>query len=240
MGIISAGVRRSPRYTKGQRVIPAPAREPHSVTATVSFRLFSLDATAEIADSTAGTPCAHSRTKRSSELTGPLREAYMIIFKNVLVATDFSEPSDSALDYGRELARRFNATLHVLHVTDSVYLQYTGDAYVGFLPELQSEIEDAARTQLDALLTADDRRDLRAKPVVLTGVSASRSIVDYSREQAIDLIVLGTHGRGAIGHLLMGSVAERVVRTAPCPVLTVHRPEREFVLADAQMAVAHA
>ncbi len=164
----------------------------------------------------------------------------MIIFKNVLVATDFSEPSESALNYGRELAHRFNATLHLLHVADSVYLQYTGDAYTGYLPELQSEIEDAARARLNGLLTAEDRTALRAKPVLLTGLSASRAIVDYSREQSIDLIVMGTHGRGAVGRLLMGSVAERVVRTAPCPVLTVHHPEREFVLPDAEMATAHA
>jgi nucleotide-binding universal stress UspA family protein len=164
----------------------------------------------------------------------------MILFKNVLVATDFSEPSESALTYGRELARRFKATLHLLHVTDSVYLQYVGDAYPGVSPELQAEIEDAARVQLDGPLTAEDRTDLHVKPVVRTGLSPSRVIVDYSREQAIDLIVMGTHGRGAIGHLLMGSVAERVVRTAPCPVLTVHHVEREFVLPDARPALASA
>ena len=162
----------------------------------------------------------------------------MIALKRVLVATDFGEAAETALTYGRELARRFNATLHVLHVTDSVYLQYVGDAYPAVSPELQAEIEDAARVQLDALLTAEDRTDLHVKPVLRTGVSPSRAIVDYSREQAIDLIVMGTHGRGAIGHLLMGSVAERVVRTAPCPVLTVHHIEREFALPDARVALA--
>ena len=164
----------------------------------------------------------------------------MILFKNILVATDFSQPSANALTYGREFARRFKATLHVLHVADSVHLQYVGDAYAGVLPELQAEIEEAACVQLDGLLTAEDRTDLHVKPVMRTGMSPSRVIVDYSREQAIDLIVMGTGGRGAIGHLLMGSVAERVVRTAPCPVLTVHHPEREFVLPDAMAAVAPA
>ena len=86
----------------------------------------------------------------------------MIIFKNVLVATDFSEPSESALNYGRELAHRFNATLHLLHVADSVYLQYTGDAYTGYLQELQSEIEDAA--PLVNGYPAEDRAALRANP----------------------------------------------------------------------------
>jgi nucleotide-binding universal stress UspA family protein len=164
----------------------------------------------------------------------------MILVKNVLVATDFSEPSEIALNYGRELARLFNATLHLLHVADSRYLQYVGDAYTGVLPELQDEIESAARTQLDGLLTAGDRSALHAKSVMLIGMSPSRVIADYSREHAIDLIVMGTHGRGAIGHMLIGSVAERVVRTAPCPVLTVHSPEREFVRPGAMGAMAQA
>jgi nucleotide-binding universal stress UspA family protein len=162
----------------------------------------------------------------------------MILFKNILVATDFSEPSDSALNYGRELAGRFHAMLHVLHVADSVYLQYISDANGGCLPDLQTGIEDAGRSQLEGLITAGDRAVLRARAVLCTGPSASCAIVDYSSKHAIDLIVMGTHGRGAIGHLLMGSVAERVVRTAPCPVLTVHYPEREFVLPDSETATS--
>jgi nucleotide-binding universal stress UspA family protein len=162
----------------------------------------------------------------------------MIRIQNVLVATDFSEPSEAALNYGRELARSFHATLHVVHVTDSIYAQYGGEAYSVALPELQREIEDSARKELESLLNDDDRRDLRAKPVLITALAKAPAIVDYARQNTIDLIVMGTHGRGAISHMLMGSVAERVVRTAPCPVLTVHHPEREFVLPDALVAVA--
>jgi nucleotide-binding universal stress UspA family protein len=162
----------------------------------------------------------------------------MIRIQNVLVATDFSEPSEAALNYGRELARSFHATLHVVHVTDSIYAQYGGEAYSVALPELQREIEDSARKELESLLNDDDRRDLGAKPVLITALAKAPAIVDYARQNTIDLIVMGTHGRGAISHMLMGSVAERVVRTAPCPVLTVHHPEREFVLPDALVAVA--
>ena len=68
----------------------------------------------------------------------------------------------------------------------------------------------------------------------------AHAITEYAKEAAVDLIVLGTHGRGAVAHLLMGSVAERVVRTAPCPVLTVRHPEHEFVLPDALVAFAGA
>jgi len=79
-----------------------------------------------------------------------------------------------------------------------------------------------------------------AKPVIVTDVAKAAAIVGYANEHDIDLIVLGTHGRGAVSRLLMGSVAERVVRTATCPVLTVHHPEREFDAPDALVAVARA
>jgi nucleotide-binding universal stress UspA family protein len=153
----------------------------------------------------------------------------MIRLTRVLVATDFSDPARSALDYGRELARHFGATLHVLHVTSDLAATIGTEHYLTGLPEMQKQVDDAARQQLDALLTDDDRLDLQAKAVVRSSGATAATIVDYAREARIDAIVLGTHGRGGVSHLLMGSVAERVVRTAPCPVLTVRHPEREFV-----------
>ena len=164
----------------------------------------------------------------------------MILIKNVLVATDFSEPSDAALNYGRELARTFTATLHVLHVADNVTFQYGVEGYSALPPEMQQDVEAAARKQLDGLITEEDRVALHARPVVITAVAKAAAIVGYANDHQIDLIVMGTHGRGAISHLLMGSVAERVVRTATCPVLTVHHPEHEFVIPDALVAVARA
>jgi len=165
----------------------------------------------------------------------------MIALKKVLVATDFSEPSEAALSYGRELARNFGASLTVLNVVDNILTRaYGSDGMVLVDPELQREIVDAARRQVDALLFDEDRKTLGAIGVVLTSTSPSASIVTYARDEAVDLIVMGTHGRGAVAHLLMGSVAERVVRTAPCPVLTVRHPEHEFVLPDALVAVARA
>jgi nucleotide-binding universal stress UspA family protein len=165
----------------------------------------------------------------------------MIALKKILVATDFSEPSEAALSYGRELARNFGASLTVLNVVDNIVTRaYGSDGIVLVDPELQREIEDSARRQVDALLFDEDRKTLGAIGVVLTSTSPSATIVTYARDEAIDLIVMGTHGRGAVAHLLMGSVAERVVRTAPCPVLTVRHPEHEFVLPDALVAVAKA
>ena len=156
----------------------------------------------------------------------------MIALKSILVATDFSEAGDAALAYGRELARAFGATVHVLHVADDVYVRLGGDAYVAVLPELQQDLERQAKQRLAELLVDNDRPPLPVKPVVITASATALAIVDYAASAAIDLIVVGTHGRGAVAHLLMGSVAERVVRTARCPVLTVRHPERDFVTPD--------
>lgn len=165
----------------------------------------------------------------------------MIALKNILVATDFSEPSDAALAYGRELARTFRAQLTVVHVVENVAARaYGADGFVFVEPDLQPAVEAAGRTQVNALLSDEDRDVLQAEAVVITSNAPALAIVDYAKMNAVDLIVMGTHGRGAVAHLLMGSVAERVVRTAPCPVLTLRHPEHEFVLPDALVAVARA
>jgi universal stress protein A len=164
----------------------------------------------------------------------------MIALKSILVATDFGDASNAALLYGRELARAFKATLHVLHVADDVYVRMGGDAYVAVLPQLQKDVEDAARKNLDALLIDNDPDPLDVRKAVITSTSTAAAIVQYARDISTDLIVVGTHGRHAMAHLLTGSVAERVVRFAPCPVLTVRHPEHEFVLPDALQTVAKA
>ncbi len=157
----------------------------------------------------------------------------MIRIENILVATDFGEAAESALNYGRELARNFGARLHVLHVVDSTYV-WTGVDAVGIdSAMMQAEIQDAAREKLRALLNEEDRRELKAVTIVRAERSPAYAIVAYAQESKSDLIIMGTHGRGVMAHLLMGSVAEKVVRIAPCPVLTVRNPEQEFVLPDA-------
>jgi nucleotide-binding universal stress UspA family protein len=156
----------------------------------------------------------------------------MVVLKNVLVATDFSEPSAVALAYGRELARTFAAKLCVLHIAESVISTPGLEFYGASITDLHGSIEAAARREMDALLTEEDRRQLGAEGVVRVGANVAPAIVEYAEEAEVDLIVMGTHGRGPLTHLLMGSVAERVVRMAPCPVLTVRHPEREFVAAD--------
>jgi universal stress protein A len=163
----------------------------------------------------------------------------MIALKNILVATDFSESAAVALAYGRDLARTFNARLHVVHVVEDVLMRYSPEVSFA-VPELQRDLEKGAARDLAALITDDDRQTLQVQPSVQTGVNVPFTLIDYAKNHRIDLIVTGTHGRGAVKHFLMGSVAERIVRSAPCPVLTVHAQEREFIVPDALTTTAKA
>ena len=156
----------------------------------------------------------------------------MIVLKNVLVATDFSEPAAVALAYGRDLARTYGASLHVVHVVEDVLMRYSPEVSFA-VPEMQRDLEQAAASEMATLVNDDDRRTLALTTAVQTAVNIPGALIDYAREHAADLIVAGTHGRGAIKHFLMGSVAERLVRNAPCPVLTVHAQERDFIVPDA-------
>ncbi|HEX4912704.1 MAG TPA: universal stress protein, partial [Vicinamibacterales bacterium] len=140
----------------------------------------------------------------------------MIALKNILVATDFSESAAVALAYGRDLARTFNATLHVVHAVEDVLMRYSPEVSFA-VPELQRDLEKAAIRDLAALITDDDRRTLNVQTAVQTAANIPFALIDYAKNHRIDLIITGTHGRGAVKHFLMGSVAERVVRNAPCP-----------------------
>jgi nucleotide-binding universal stress UspA family protein len=165
----------------------------------------------------------------------------MIALENILVATDFGVASETALAYGRALAERFGAKLHLLHVTADVYLAASmGYGYEVMPLSLQEQNERNAKRELDGLLSDEDRQMLRATGVVVTNNTPALAIAEYAKNNKANLIVMGTHGRGALAHLFMGSVAERVVRIAPCPVLTVRNPEHEFVLPDALVAVSRA
>jgi nucleotide-binding universal stress UspA family protein len=161
----------------------------------------------------------------------------VITLTNILVATDFSEPSAAALTYGRALAGHFRYMLHVVHVVGTIPCVYGAEAYVVSVPDLQQQLEDAARKELDALAIDSGELPLFRRVLITSQVPAA-AIVDYAKQERVGLIVAGTHGRGAVAHALIGSVAERIVRTAPCPVLTVRHPEHEFVVPDTFIANA--
>ena len=139
----------------------------------------------------------------------------MIPVKRILVPTDFSETSDAALKYGIGLAQAFSAQLYLLHVPK------TGVNFEADFPMVQ--FETAPQERLETLVGEQEARQLRPEYALRIG-APSDEIVRYAGYREIDLIVMGTHGRSGMPHMLMGSVAEKVLRTAPCPVLTVRPP----------------
>jgi universal stress protein A len=140
-------------------------------------------------------------------------------FDAILVATDFSPTSGRAVEYARMLAHRFNASLHLLHVVeDPVVAAAWSEAYAVDVAALRERLKTDAETQMAGL--ARVLPDIAVTTEVLVG-SPARVITMVAADREIGLIVMGTHGRSGVTHWLLGSVAERVVRTAPCPVLTV-------------------
>lgn len=153
----------------------------------------------------------------------------MIAIKRILVGTDFSARAHLALRYGAEFATVFHAELLLCHVLEPIDFLATlppvGESYIpANLPQLQ---EQQAKDQCEKLLAELQIPNTR---IILVHGTPFAELVRAARNEEADLLILGTHGRGAIAHLLLGSVAERVVRAAPCPVLTVREGEHDFVL----------
>ena len=140
--------------------------------------------------------------------------------KRILVPVDFSEPSTRALMHAIAMAEQFGASLDVLHVVPNPYVDDPAGLYLPLPVTYLNDMMNDARKRLDDLLDSVDHQRLRARPIVKVG-DPLRQVVEYARDESMDLIVLGTHGRSGVALLFLGSVAERVVRTAPCPVLTV-------------------
>lgn len=149
--------------------------------------------------------------------------------RRILAATDFGLHSKAALQYAMEFADGFGAELHVLHVVSDPATTHP-EIGLSMLPlsQFREEIEEGGRKQLDEVNVSKTHPNVSVHKVLRVG-PALTGIVDYAKEADIDLIVLGTHGRNALSQVLIGSVAEKVVRHAPCSVLSVHHPEHEFI-----------
>jgi nucleotide-binding universal stress UspA family protein len=157
-----------------------------------------------------------------------------IALKRILLPTDFSPASDAAVIYAIAFARAFQSKLTLLHVAVRHELQVDVERQLAidkFLNE-GAPPHNVARAVFANTLTEEHERELGAEYVLRASGAGGPyvEIVRYAKERDFDLIVMGTHGRGFMAHMLMGSVAEKVVRRAPCPVLTVRHPEHEFVL----------
>ena len=144
-------------------------------------------------------------------------------FSKILVPTDFSEHATEALRIAADLSRRYAAPIRIVYVYEPVSYPIP-DGHVAFMParvedafaELEQRLARARDLALSAGAVSSDTR-------VLEGFSADE-IVDHARDEGFDLIVMGTHGRRGLAHVVLGSVAERVLRSACCPVLTVRLP----------------
>jgi nucleotide-binding universal stress UspA family protein len=146
--------------------------------------------------------------------------------KRILVPTDFGPASTAALIYARELAAATGADLHLLHVVDDLAARFIDFPYAE-VGEAQTTMEESARRHIETLLTDDDRRERSARAAVLTSTAPATAIASYARDEHIDLIVMGTHGRAPVVRMFLGAVADRVIRTAPCPVLAVREARAE-------------
>jgi nucleotide-binding universal stress UspA family protein len=150
--------------------------------------------------------------------------------KKILYPTDYSEYSLAALPYAVRLARQNDAELYCLHVVEMPHEEYLTSEYmvplnVPHVPE--DKILRTARARLQRFVAENLAGVDRVTSRVLIGVPFIE-IIRYARDQSIDLIVIGTHGHSALAAMLLGTVAEKVVRKAPCPVLTVRHPKHVF------------
>lgn len=148
----------------------------------------------------------------------------MIPLRKILIPTDFSEYSSVAIDYACGLAEKFGSQLHLLHVLES-HFSSTPVFGGGLAPSsLVRESKQAAERMLQELAQGREMVCSTADgPPFL-------EILRYANAQSIDLIVMGTHGRSGLDHVLIGSVAERIVRKSACPVMTIRHPKHRFVM----------
>lgn len=152
-------------------------------------------------------------------------------FRNILFPTDFSSLSLAALPFARTLLESHQGQLHCLYVVDDANLHWTtfGPEAVPLGPPLEEFVQQG-RQRMERFVR-EQLGDIHPAPI--SDVRAGRpfaQIIGYAREKAIDVIVMATHGRGAIAHALLGSTTEKVVRKAPCAVLTVRTSEPSFTM----------
>jgi nucleotide-binding universal stress UspA family protein len=146
------------------------------------------------------------------------------MFKKIVCPIDFSEFTDEILKYAVNITKKFNAELHLIHIIPNLnyFTPYesflTPENLVAIEKNIEKEVEEDFEKVMKDI-------DMPLKKIVKTGVTFVE-IIDYIKEEDIDLVVMGTHGRSGIEHILIGSVAEKVVRKSPCPVLTI-RPRGE-------------
>jgi universal stress protein A len=150
-------------------------------------------------------------------------EKQMKRFEKILLATDFSDYSEVACEYALTLASTFNSSLQVVHViNEPVDLRGFYVPHISF-EQLEKEIETSAATMMETFCRDNLKDFSNFETSVVTGIPYEE-IIRVATEKESSLIIIGTHGRTGLDHLIFGSTAERVVRSAPCPVMTIRLP----------------
>jgi nucleotide-binding universal stress UspA family protein len=152
----------------------------------------------------------------------------MLKIERLLCPTDFSDFSERAYDYALSLASHYNAELYLLHVVRPVIIGYTEYAIPDSVNEFYGELREHAEEQLREFAKVRAENGIQTKAAVEEGV-VTETVLDFARRNSVDMIVMGTHGRRGFQRLTLGSVTERVLRKAGCPVLAVRRPVHDFV-----------
>jgi len=156
----------------------------------------------------------------------------MIAIKTILLPTDGSKCSGKAMAYALSFAKQYGASIVALHVIDQRWEEQTRIVFAEVGQDLTQRIrsgyQDEARRILNEVADAASKAGVAVETRIEAGIPFE-DIVRLAREVSADLIIMGTHGRTGMSHLLLGSVAEKVVRRAPCPVLTVRLEEHDFV-----------
>ena len=157
----------------------------------------------------------------------------MVEIKNILVPTDCSELSQKALQYAISLAKTFKAKMTLLYVTDYTSIVGIESRYIPdeLFQKLLEEKKKSDEKQLEDFWRYNNDSDIKAELIILNGDTYSQ-IIKFAKQVNIDIIIMGTHGRTGFQHVLMGSVAEKVVRYSPYPVLTVKSEGYQFKAAD--------
>jgi universal stress protein A len=148
------------------------------------------------------------------------------MFKKIVCPIDFSEFTDEIVAYAVDLTAKYGSELHLFHVIPSLnyFTPYESFLNPENLVSIEKNIEKEVDKDFDVIMA---RIGVPAKKIIKTGVTFVE-IIDYIKEQNVDLVVMGTHGRSGIEHILIGSVAEKVVRKSPCPVLTIRPKDKKF------------
>ena len=141
---------------------------------------------------------------------------------------DFSDNSKKALRYAIPFAQQFNASLILVYIVEpTIYPSDFGFGQVGF-PDVEKELHEKAINEMAGLIDAVVPKTLKTQTLVGSGIPFVE-ITTYAKEEEVDMIIVATHGRTGVEHILFGSTAEKIIRKAPCPVLVVRSEEHDFI-----------